>query len=132
LTRSCAGRSRPGAARAEQHFAKIPRREVDELARQRDRGPVRVAARAERELLDLSRRGGDHRRVCEPHLMDEIAVEVHVPPALQVLEVDPLAAAQRVEARRRQGLAEEVAGIGIEDGARLGVEHRGLPARAAV
>jgi hypothetical protein len=95
------------AAGAEERLVEMARRELGQSSREIDRHAVRVAARAEGQLVELRLHGGDHRRIAVAHLVYVVAVKIHVAPTLQVLDVDPLGVLKRVEAGGREGLVQE-------------------------
>src|SRR5262249_11668530 len=81
-------------------LAEVAGGDPGQRSRELDGRQVRVAARAEAELVELRLHRGDHRGVAEAHLVGAVAVKVHVAAALEVLEGDPVRAPQHVEARR--------------------------------
>ena len=111
-----------GASGAEERLLQGPGRDLGQLFRQVDGDPVGVAPRAERQLVDLALDGGDHFRVAEADLVHVVAVEVHVASALGVFDVNPLAGAHGVQAWRREGLPQKVAGVLLQQGAGFGIQ----------
>ena len=65
-------------------------------------------------------------------VVDVVAVEIHVAPARDVLHPDPFGFGDRVEAGRRDRLAQEAAFVTGEQRPGRPVERAGLPGRAAV
>ena len=90
-----------------------------------DGDPVRIAPGAEGEPVELFLDCGNHRRVGEADLMDVVPVEVHVPPALEVFDPDPVAGAHGIQAGGGEGLFEEVFFVLREERPRLLI--RGFP-----
>jgi hypothetical protein len=115
------------AARAEQRLAEITGRDLREFSREVNSPCVRVAPRAERELVELRLDRGDHRGIAEADLMHAVAVEVHVAPALEILEVDAVGSDERVQARRGERLSQEVPRIVIQHALRVTADVISVP-----
>ncbi len=111
-----------GPARREQHFGKVARCRLAEPFGQRDGGAVGVAARAEGQTVDLGLDGRDDARVAVAELVDAVAVEIEDAAPLDIDERGALGPLDDIETRRRQGLVQEVALVGVEKVARLGAE----------
>src|ERR1700679_2858671 len=62
--------------------------------------------------------------------MDVVAVEIHVAAARDILDPNPLRAADRVETGRRNGLVQEMPRIAIEQRPRLARDVPRRPSRA--
>ncbi len=94
-------RARP--AGAEEHLGEVGiRRELRELARERNSLGVGVAPRAEGQLQHLLRDGTHHGGIPEPNLVHRVAMEVHVSAPLRVRAEDTLGLVQRIQARGGQ------------------------------
>ena len=90
LQRDADGLRTPGA---EERFLQGIGRDLGQLLRQVDGYPVGVAAGAERQVVELALDGVNHRGVGKADLVHVVAVEVHVAPALHVLDEDAPAGA---------------------------------------
>ena len=118
---------RLGAPGAEEGLLQGIGRDLGQLLRQVHGHAVGVAARAEGQLVELAFDRVNHRGIGKADLVHVVAVEVHVAPALQVLDGDTPAGAQGVEARGGKGLPQEIAGILRQKGAAVGIQVLFLP-----
>ncbi len=126
---------RGAAAGGQQQARAGHRRGLAQTARQLDRRPVGVAARAERQGRQRLAHRRQHRRVAVADLVHAVAVKVEDAPPGGVGQPRALRALQRIQAGRRQRRVQEPAGVLGEQLAGGGVEVRGLPglpARAEV
>ena len=119
---------RRGAARGEENLVEVARRGLDEAPRERRRGRIGETARAERQGFHFTADRGDDLRVAVAELMDAVAVKIEDAPAVDVGQDRALGAHDRRETRRRQRLAQEIALVLVERGAR-GIAERGAPFR---
>ena len=117
------------AAGREQHLGRPERREVRQLARQRDGRLAGVAARRERQRVHLLGDGPLQARMAVADVMHVVAVEIHVPPAGRILDEDALGLGDRIEARRRHRLAQEIALVLGQHRAGGAIERPPLPRR---
>src|SRR5207253_8705476 len=97
-----------GSARRKKHFVQVSRSRFRQLFRQADSGEVSVAARTERKLIELGFDGRDDSWIAKTDLMNVVAVEIHVPPPLKVLQVNALAALAHVQTGSGYGLPQKV------------------------
>jgi hypothetical protein len=101
---------RIAAAGGEQHPAGVARERPETIAErfgEFDRALAGEAARREAQVVKLRLDGGDDARVRVADVMDIVAVEVHVPPAVHVLDVEPLGLDDWREAGRGHRLVQE-------------------------
>ena len=112
---------RQRAAGREQHLAQRVGRERRELGGEVDGRLVREPARREGQGVERVPDRGHHVRMAVADLVHVVAVEIHDPPALDVLEPDPFARGERVEARRGQRLVQEMPRVGVEQRPRRAV-----------
>ena len=103
-----------GAARREQHAIQIARRDFPESFGQFDRRRTRVTAGAKAEFVKLLLDGRDDAGMREADLMHVVPVEVEITPAFDILNPRALRLRQHVEARRGEGLMQEVSPVGFE------------------
>src|SRR5690606_26573590 len=107
------------------------RRDLGELRGERYGLLARVPSRCEGQLLHLLRNGAFQARVAVADVMDVVAVEIHVATAGDILDPDALRLGNRIEARRRDGLAQEIALVFRQQHAGAVVEGAALPFSAA-
>ena len=120
--------NRRGAARGEQNLVEVARRGLNEAPRERRRGRIGETARTEGKAFHFTADRGDDLWVAVAELMDAVAVKIEDAPAVDVGQNRAFGAHDRRETRRRQRLAEEIALVLVERGAR-GVAERGAPFR---
>lgn len=118
-----------GAPGGEEDPVEIARGQRGQLAGERNRGRVRVPAWAEREFLQLADDCGDDPRIPKTDLVHAVAVEIQVRAPLQVFDLRAATGTQHIQARRGQRLVQEPAGVLVEAGAGIRIEHVRLPGR---
>ena len=121
--------NRSGAARGEQNLVEVARRGLNEAPRERRRGRIGETARAEGQGFHFAADRGDDLWVAVAELMDAVAVKIEDAPAVDVGQNRAFGAHDRRETGRRQRLAEEIALVLVERGAR-GIAERGAPFRS--
>jgi hypothetical protein len=122
---------RLGAPGREKHLVQVAGCRFDEAPRERDRVRVGEPARRERQRVERALDCLDDARMPVPDLMHAVAVEVQVAAAFHVGEPGARRASERVHARRRERLMQEVARVLVEQGARRRADVRRLPLPAA-
>ena len=103
-----------GPARREQHTVQISRGDFTQ-ALGKFNGPLAgVTARAKAEFIKLMFDGSNDAGMPEADLMHVVAMEVEITPAFDVFNPRALSLRQRVEARCRKALMQEVTRVGFE------------------
>ncbi len=120
---------RARATGREENLGEVAGCELDQAAGERDRGLVREAPGRERERVERAPDRLHDAWVPVADLVDAVAVKIHVAPALDVLEPDAGRGGERVEARRRKRLVQEVLRVLGEQRPRRGREP-GFPSLA--
>jgi hypothetical protein len=103
-----------GPARREQHTVQISRGDFTE-ALGKFNGPLAgVTARAKTKFIKLMFDGSNDAGMPEADLMHVVTMEVEITPAFDVFNPRALSLRQRVEARCRKALMQEVTRVGFE------------------
>ena len=118
---------RIGPIRRQEHPVQIARRQFRQLLRQFDRWNVRVAPRVKRKRAHLLDDGSNHAVIPEADLMNVVAVEIEQPPSAQILDGRTSAAAQHIQARRRERLMQKILCVFIEPSLRFRIDVFGGP-----
>ena len=101
-------------ARREKHLAERAGRELGQAPCELDRRAVGVAARTERQHVELRLDGGDDTRMPVAKLVDAVAVKIEDAAAADVDKLGAAGAIEHIEAGGRERLVEEIARILVE------------------
>ena len=107
-------------ARAEEDATEIPRCDLRQFFRQKNRRDVRVATRAEGErIVQLFPDRPDHIGMVEAGVVDAVAVHVDVPAAGEILDPGSFGLRNHVENGRGKTLMEEIMCVFVKPPSRL-------------